>query len=208
MTRINVNHRADIRAVMGASGTGKSHYTKAELAKRAVVWDMEDEYDDVPAVSLAQFPRALHAAQRGPVKLRVVPSADPELRAVQFDLFCRTCMEIGDLLVVAEELRFVTTPSRAPAGWASVNLRGRKRGLKVIGASQRPASIDKDFLSNATFIRCGALGFPADRQAVAAVMGTDPEIIGQLEGFEAIEWTRTPRKITIPPRILAKTRKK
>jgi hypothetical protein len=78
-----------------------------------------------------------------------------------------------------------------------VVLRGRKRGLKIIGTSQRPASIDKDFLSNATLIRCGALGYPNDRVAVAAVMGADPAQIAALVGFKALLWTRTPRKISV-----------
>jgi len=203
MAKIDVNQPADIRAIMGATGTGKSHYIKAQLAKakRAVIWDMEDEYETVTAVSLEQLPAALHQAGAGAIKLRVVPSTDAEKRQVEFDLFCRTAMAIGKLMIFAEELRFVTQPSKAPAGWAGVVLRGRKRGLKVMGASQRPASIDKDFLSNATLIRCGALGYPADRNAVAAVMGIDPAMIEKLEGFEVIEWTRTPRKVVIPARI-------
>jgi hypothetical protein len=100
------------------------------------------------------------------------------------------------LLVVVEELRFVTTPSRAPAGWASVTLRGRKRGLRIIGASQRPAQIDKDFLGQCTLIRCGALNYPADRAAVGSVIGVAVEEIAALEGFHGFQWTRTPRKVT------------
>lgn len=197
MSKIDVTQKADIRAVMGASGTGKSHYIKAELAKasRALVWDMEDEYETIPAVSLAQLPSALHRAGKGAVKLRFVPAADADQRQIEFNIFCRTAMAIGNLLILAEELRFVTQPSKAPAGWAGVVLRGRKRGIRVIGASQRPASIDKDFLSNATMIRCGALGYQEDRKAVAGVMGIDPVMIEKLEGYQAILWTRTPRSV-------------
>lgn len=197
MSKIDVTQKADIRAVMGASGTGKSHYIKAELAKasRALVWDMEDEYETIPAVSLAQLPAALHRAGKGAVKLRFVPSADAAQRQLEFNIFCRTAMAVGNLLILAEELRFVTQPSKAPAGWAGVVLRGRKRGIRVIGASQRPASIDKDFLSNATMIRCGALGYQEDRKAVAGVMGIDPVMIEKLEGYQAILWTRTPRSV-------------
>lgn len=206
MSKIDVTQKADIRAILGAPGTGKSHYLKAEIAKakRALVWDMEDEYTDLPAVSLQELPAALHIAGKGAVKLRVVPSADAAIRQVEFDLFCRTAMAVGNLLLLAEELRFVTQPSKSPAGWASVTLRGRKRGVRVIGASQRPASIDKDFLGGATLIRCGALGYPEDRKAVAAVMGIDHALIEKLEGFEVIEWQRTPRKVTYPPRLTAK----
>lgn len=195
--KIDVTQKADIRAVLGAPGTGKSYYLKNELAKekRVLVWDMEDEYTDIPAVSLAQLPATLHRAGQGPFRFRVIPAADAAVRQVEFDLFCRIAMAVGKLMLLAEELRFVTQPSKAPAGWASVTLRGRKRGVKVIGASQRPASIDKDFLGGATLIRCGALGYPEDRKAVAAVMGIDPVEIEKLQGFQAITWTRTPRTI-------------
>lgn len=197
MSKIDVNQKADIRAVLGAPGTGKSHYTKAELAKakRALVWDLEDEYTDIEAVDLHQLPARLHRAGQGAFKLRVVASHDPEIYKAEFNLFCCLVMEIGNMLVIAEELRFVTQPSKAPAGWAAITLRGRKRGVKVIGTSQRPASIDKDFLGSATLIRTGALNYPADRQAVADVMGIDRAEIEKLQGFEAIIWTRTPRTV-------------
>lgn len=206
MSRIDVTQAADIRALLGAPGTGKSHYTKAELAKakRAVVWDLEDEYTDIEAVKVRDLPARLHRAGQGAFKVRVVASTDQATYQAEFNLVCRTVMAIGNLLFVAEELRFVTQPSKAPAGWAGITLRGRKRGVRVLGTSQRPASIDKDFLGSATFIRCGALNYPEDRTAVAKVLGIDPEAIAAMEGYEAIEWTRTPRKVVIPPRILKK----
>lgn len=197
MVKVDVSQAADIRAVLGAPGTGKSHYTKAEMkkAKRLVVWDLEDEYEDVEAVSLHQLPHRLHQAGKGGFRVRVIPSTDQDKRQIEFDLFCRTLMAIGNLLAVVEELRFVTQPSKAPAGWAGITLRGRKRGVKVIGTSQRPASIDKDFLGSATIIRTGALNYPADRKAVADVMGIDLDLIEKLEGHQAILWTRTPRSV-------------
>lgn len=198
---INVDHPADIRAIMGSSGCGKSHWTKAQVLKekRLLVWDMEDEYTMIEAVSIADLPA--RCAKSKTFKLRVVSRMDKEL-GNRFNLFCRLAMAVGNVAVVAEELRFVTTPSRAPEWWAGVTLRGRKRGLKIFGTSQRPASIDKDFLSNATYIRCGALTFPPDRQAVADAMGCNVKAIEMLEGFEAIEWQKTPRKIIIPQRIV------
>jgi len=197
MAKINVNQAADIRAVMGAPGTGKSHYTKAEIArsKRVLIWDLEDEYEGFASVKLADLPQLMHKIGKGAFKFRFVPSTDEARRKIEFDLFCRIAMAVGNLLIVAEELRFVTLPSKAPAGWAGVTLRGRKRGVKVIGTSQRPASIDKDFLGSATIIRCGALNYPEDRKAVAVVMGISPEDIANLTGHQALLWTLTPRKV-------------
>jgi hypothetical protein len=197
MSKIDVTQAADIRAVLGAPGTGKSHYTKTEMRrmKRLVVWDLEDEYEDIEAVPLSKLPAKLHQAGKSGFRFRVIASTDQDKRQVEFDLFCRTLMAIGNLWALVEELRFVTQPSKAPAGWAGITLRGRKRGIKVIGTSQRPASIDKDFLSSATIIRCGALNYQADRKAVAEVMGIDVGMIEELEGHQAILWTRTPRSV-------------
>lgn len=202
MAVIDVSHAADIRAIMGASGTGKSHYLRAEMrkARRLAVWDLEDEHTSIRAVTLAQLPRLLATGKA--IKLRFVPSTDSKRMAVEFDLFCRIVAAAGNLTVVVEELRFVTQASRAPEGWAFITLRGRKRGLVVIGTSQRPAQIDKDFLSNATLIRVGALEYEPDRKAILTTIGNDPLVqtaLAKLTGHQALIWTRKTRKVTRAP---------
>jgi hypothetical protein len=190
MTAVDVTQAADIQAVLGASGTGKSHYVKAAIRKdrRLLVWDIEDEYPDLPALSLRDLPRAF--AGRKPMRAKFICSADGSARAREFDLFCRIAFACGNLRLVVEELRFVTMPSRSPDGWASITLRGRKRGIKTIGTSQRPAQIDKDFLGNCTFIRCGALEYPDDRKAVAPILRCSLDEIAALKGFAALEYRR------------------
>jgi hypothetical protein len=49
-------------------------------------------------------------------------------------------------------------------------MRGRHKGMTVIGASQRPASIDKHFFGNATIVRTGRLNFAADIKVLANVL--------------------------------------
>ncbi len=73
--------------------------------------------------------------------------------------------------VVAEELNKVTTPSRAPAPWRELTSRGRHRGIHIIGVSQRPASVDKDFFGMVTEIYAGRLTYDRDRRALAPVIG-------------------------------------
>lgn len=188
--KVDVSQAADIQAVLGASGTGKSHYVKGAIAKdrRLLVWDIEDEYPDLPALSLSQLPQAF--AGRKPCRAKFICSADGSTRAREFDLFCRIAFAAGNLRLVAEELRFVTTASRAPDGWAAITLRGRKRGIRTIGTSQRPAQIDKDFLGNCTLIRCGALEYPEDRKAVAPILRASLDEIAALSGFRALEYRR------------------
>ncbi len=146
-------------------------------AQSSCPWDFS-EYDGdlVPALA------GLKAK-----KFRLVfrPSADPAVRAQQFDFVCRAALAAGNLTLVVEELRFVTTPSRAPLGWAQVCLTGRHKGLRVFGLSQRPASIDKDFLGNCTAIRTGRLAYPEDVKAVTKVMGVPP---ARVESLRPLEW--------------------
>lgn len=190
MSAVDVTHTADIQAVLGASGTGKSHYVKTAIRKerRLLVWDIEDEYQDLPALPLSALPAAF--ARGKPTRAKFVCAADATTRARQFDLFCRIAFTAGNLRLVVEELRFVTTASRAPDGWAAITLRGRKRGIKIIGTSQRPAQIDKDFLGNCTLIRCGALEYPDDRKAVAPILRRSLDEIAALSGYQALMYRR------------------
>lgn len=175
---IDVSRKAEIIAVMGASGSGKSAYIKGEIrrrkAKRLMIYDPEGEYTAFGRVvtSLADVHSVLMQADGGkPFKLVFKSHADPARAVKQFDMLCRLAFEAGDLLFVAEELADVTTPSRAPVGWSMMTRRGRKRGCEIIGASQRPANIDKNFLGNCTAVRSGRLLYEEDAKAVAKVLG-------------------------------------
>lgn len=192
---MTVSNKAHIMAVMGASGSGKSTFIKREISRghpRLLIWDMLGEYDGAVCAKVAEVLSAIREK-----KFRVVfrPSNDPKVRAQQFDLVCRAALAAGNLSFVVEELRFVTTPSRAPLGWAQVCLTGRHKGLKVYGLSQRPASIDKDFLGNCTQIRTGRLAYAADVKAVAAAVG-NADKIQALKPLEWIECDMTTGKIS------------
>jgi hypothetical protein len=178
-------NNASIMAVLGSSGSGKSTFIKRTLSRghpRLLIWDPMGEYEGAVIAGTADLLAGLKAK-----KFRLVfrPSPDPAKRVSQFDFVCRAALAAGHLTLVVEELRFVTTPSRAPLGWAQVCLTGRHRGLKVYGASQRPASIDKDFLGNCTAVRTGRLAYPEDAKAVCKVMGVPP---GEIEKLKPLEW--------------------
>lgn len=188
-------NKAHIMAVLGASGSGKSTFVKREISRghpRLLIWDPMSEYEGALADSLAAMLAAL-----GKPKFRIVfrPDPDPVKRAKQFDLVCRAALAAGNMTLVVEELRFVTSPSRAPMGWAQVCLTGRHKGLKVYGLSQRPASIDKDFLGNCTRIRTGRLVYRQDVRAVADVIGQD-DGIQNLKPLQWIERDMTTGKVS------------
>lgn len=183
---------ASITAVMGASGSGKSAWLKQQLAKwkprRLMVWDPMDEYGHLAGrlSTLAPVIDQLKlAGKRGGFVLVFDPSHDEKRRLDQFNVWCLAALAAGELTFIAEELRFVTRPGWAPTGWAKVTMTGRHKGLRVIGTSQRPASIDKDFFGNCTVIHTGRLAYPDDVRTVARAMNV-PE--ADLAALQPLQW--------------------
>lgn len=147
--------QADIRAVIGASGTGKTTFIKKKLLKpaprRLLIWSHKPDYLDYgpQVLSLAD---ALAMMTPKTFRVNFKPAWDDKLRDAQFRLFCRAAMAAGNLTIIVEELHMVTQPGYAPPAWQEVTCMGRAYGLRVIGTSQRPAHMDKDFLANASAI--------------------------------------------------------
>lgn len=191
---IDVTRRASIEAVIGASGSGKSAYIKGEIRRRKparlLIYDPEGEYTTFgrTVTGLGDVHSVMtKAGAAGKFKLIFKPHADPARAVKQFDMLCRLAFEAGNLLFVAEELADVTTPSRAPVGWSMMSRRGRKRGAEIIGATQRPANIDKNFLGNCTKVRAGRLLYEADARAVGGILGIDYAELLSLESLHYIE---------------------
>jgi hypothetical protein len=181
--------RPRIEAYIGATGSGKGVSIRRRLAElkppRLVIWDARAEYADyarqVP--TLADLVQALREAKAGPVRVRYVPGARVDM-AKAFELVCVASMAAGDLVFLAEELSDVTSPSYAPPGWRQVITQGRHKGLHILGATQRPALIDKTFLGNCTRRRCGALGYENDRKVMALELDCRRDVVAGLRSTE------------------------
>lgn len=179
--------KAHIEAVLGSTGSGKSSYVKAKMRekppKRLLVFDPEGEWGEFGRTtgSLQDVIAGCEAAgPTGALRIVFVPSPDPGTAMRQFDVFCRVAFHAERLTFIVDELKLVTTPSRSPIGWGMLTGRGRKRGIVTYGLSQRPASIDKDFLGNCTHVRTGRLTYAEDQKAVARVLGVPEAEIGAL----------------------------
>jgi len=168
------SNRPDIRAYIGATGSGKGvsirAHLKAERPARLVIWDPLGEYREFVRTTTPDLAAVAKALKAERFAVAYWPGADPTQFAERFDLFCRMVFAAGRCTVLVEELADVTTPSRAPLPWRRMNTQGRHQGLRIIAASQRPAQVDKQFLGGCTYIRCFTLRYPADRQAMAACM--------------------------------------
>lgn len=171
-------NKASIIAVIGASGTGKSSYIKGELLKnykRLLVWsplEKTDQYasfcNGVVVEKITDFVQQIKAGTKAIVYYP--HGSDAEIKT-QFDRFCRCVWELEGAHVLVEELSRVTMASWSPPAWKNLSTAGRHQGLTIIGTSQRPASIDKDFLGNCTEIRCYRVNYDTDAKVMADSLG-------------------------------------
>jgi hypothetical protein len=186
-----------VHAALGARGTGKSAWVKRELAKlkprRLAVWDFMREYSG----GTADLAAAIRAMAAGSFNVVFTPSHDDapidiagrriSVSAWQFELFCTAVYEARNTVAIVEELAFVTRASHAPGPWRRLSLLGRHQGVSIIGTSQRPASIDKDFLGNCDLVHCGRLAHPRDAANVAPVLGVDADELLRLADLAFVE---------------------
>jgi hypothetical protein len=183
---------ASIVAAIGASGSGKSLWIKRELARgrprRLLIWDPQSEYADHGTVfdnRAALAEACIAAGTKGPLAAVYRPGNRLSDYAGRFDWLCRLAYAWRNCTLVVEELGDVTKPGWAPDGWSLVTRKGRHAGLKLIGAAQRPAVIDKTFFGLATLIHCGRLNYKGDVTVMADVL----QIPGDdITGMKALEW--------------------
>lgn len=181
---------ASVIAVIGATGSGKGVYIKnyalrAPVDKRLVVWDYMREYAPLVGSSSDRLSDTIRGMGAKAFRLAFTPSYEDKLRAKQFDAFCRAAVEAGDLRLLVEELAFVTKATHAPAGWKMATSIGRHKGLRLIGASQRPAQVDKAFWSNCTEIHCGFLNYEDDQKVMAKALQVS---IAEIQSLKPLEY--------------------
>lgn len=193
---------ADIRAVMGSSGSGKSAYVKQELRRlapaRLLIFDPMDEYGDFARAvpSMRTLARMTAKARAAGFAFRWIPKGDNAARVMQFRALAKLAFAVGDVTFTVEELQTVTQPTYAPPEWSDCTLRGRHRRLRIFGIAQRPAGVDKNFFGNATLIRCGRLNFADDVTTMARVLDVPPDDIRTMPELAFIERNTRTGQIT------------
>jgi hypothetical protein len=194
---VNPAARPSFYVIVGAPGAGKSSQLLVVLAARAprrMIFDIEHEYGAAGAVAtLEGIRKGLVAAGGGPFSYVFQPSGDDlVVLRQQFDVFCRLAFAAGNLELIVDELADVDSPNRyeVPPGWALVLRRGRKRELRIVGATQRPADVNNRLWSFATRFRVGMLGDSDDVRELARVVMVDPAEVAALLPLDWIERDR------------------
>jgi len=183
-------------AAVGGRGTGKSAWVRQLLEKekppRLVVWDLVGEHDwaGPAAITPEQWGAAIKSMAARRFVVRIQPPGDDERRATLFDAVCRACRNARDMTLYAEELAFVTRPSSAPPGWRELCLLGRHAGVSIIGTSQRPAQVDKEFWGNLDLIHAGRQTSERDARTMGSLLGVPWQDLQRLPDLHWLE--RTP----------------
>ena len=202
-------------AIFGKSGSGKSHHAKKLVADldRVVAFDPEEEYGELPGfmevTSLKVLRDTLEDCWDGSFKLAYVPKdLQEEVELHRVSLLIERLGEafrIGkhdkkSTLVVDElNLSFPLNPKPACQGFARLCSKGRKRGINLIGITQRPAEVATRFRGNLDRIDCFRLSLPNDWAVVRETMGPDAELmVKKLPQYGRIEWTGDRPKEVLP----------
>lgn len=205
MVKSGTHNQANIYGVIGASGTGKSSFIKGELLKklpaRLLIWSPLEETDQYAGFAQAKVCRTVsdlvESLKAGQHRLVFWPTSNIK---VEFDRVCRVAWSIPGVTFLVEELSNVTLPGWAPPAWKKISTAGRHHGMTVIGTSQRPSQVDKDFFGNCTQIRCYRLVYEGDAKTMASVMREQKEAFMDLENFHFFHrWIADRRTITGGP---------
>jgi len=185
---------AQLIAVLAARGNGKSAWLKQWMAahphKRRCVWDTKREHGFKATQNLGE---AIRWMQAPAWEFAYHPDlSDPKRLAAEFSLFCLAAYTAKNCQAILEEMAFVTKPNGGPPGWRTLVMLGRDENpqggnVTVLATAQRPASVDKDLLGNATLIHAGRLPYEADAVLVGKALGVPAATLMTLPKLHWIE---------------------
>lgn len=145
----------------------------------------EKGYTDLcTTLSTQSLKEVANACKKPRFAVEYLPDTHGDLEQ-QFATFCRIAHAVPDLTAVVEELSYVTTATHAPPAWRALCVTGRHKGITIIGVSQRPTSVDKDFFSQCTTIHAGRLNTLRDQTTMAGMLNVTVE---QYKALAPLEW--------------------
>lgn len=183
---------------IGQTGSGKTYASLRWLGwwyphRQIIVLDTkaDDAFDRLDAEMVDRASALVKEANRGlkrrPILVyrpRAEELADQELLDRVADWIYRR----GHTALYVDEVSQVTDGARASAGWLNVITRGRKRGVAVIGGTQRPVWIPRIWLTEAQHVLKFWLADERDRQRVAEA--THPDMAAQVEDPHGFHYYR------------------
>jgi hypothetical protein len=203
-------------AIFGKSGSGKTYFAKNHIVKgmdRVIAFDPEEEFADmrgfVAVSSLQQLADLALDCWEGNFRIAYLPSPgreEQELSEVsrlieRYQEPYRAGKSNDKVTLVVDELNlsFPLNPKPQNDGFARLCSRGRKRGVNLIGISQRPAEVSTRFRGNLDRMSVFELSLKNDWQAVAQYVGEDAqERLVKAGRFHHLAWDHNGVKLVAP----------
>ena len=168
----------------------------------------DDECDIQVTVEHAEKIASLALEQNVPVILDVSSFLDDEearelLTEVSRQLFAKAKKLKQPFLLLVEECHEYI-PQKGSVGecgkmLVKISKRGRKHGLGVVGISQRPADVKKDFITQCDWLVWHRLTWNNDTKVVSRVLDTNyagaVEDLGDGEAFLMTDWSESVRRV-------------
>lgn len=179
---------ADIRIILGKSGSGKTNTVRNIIAgaDRVIIFDAKggDYKDGVVFYDMKELARfwLKHKAGRFRLIYRPVFCYD------EFETLAELAYKCGDLWFVAEEMDIYYPSTRIGFWGAMILRRGRSRGIHFIGCTQRPKRVNRDVTSQATEAYIFKTTEPGDIDYIKEWLGSDIE--SQIKTLGAYEYVR------------------
>ena len=180
-----------LTTISGRTRSGKTLSASQQVTdeKRLVVWDIQGDwlrFGLTRVTDLAELCRMIKASPRGPLRVTFKGTPGQNL----FGQFCRVMMiaaQLEPLAVVVEELGWVTSSQKAPAGWHELVAGGLKYGVRIVAITNAPSESDKTSLRNSTVIRCFQMQRANDRKYMAEALDVPVDELAALKPLEYVE---------------------
>lgn len=181
--------RADIKLIVGKTGSGKTFKTVKLIAdcRRLIMFDTQgkDYIDGVMFYDMNELKRFWLKVYQGSFRLIFRP-LDP---LAEFEEICRLAFLLGGLTIVVEELPSLCGPQTIGQELRKVIFRGRLNDIRFIGLMQRPIGIHRDITSQASEIYIFNIDEPGDVKYFRNRIGQDIEDkIRRLEPYQYLHW--------------------
>jgi len=153
---------ACVIGVVGAPLTGKGLFAHQWIVEGEsplrLAWSPVEHSDNYAGLlgckTYSRIPTFVAAIKAGARAAVFVPRDVEEAFRDDFTDFCRVVRAVPRVRCLVEELSRVTLPSWAPPAWKNLSTAGSHHGLELMATAQRPAMIDKAFLTGCTEVRC------------------------------------------------------
>lgn len=172
---------------IGKTGSGKTHFLKhhpkvKKRGSRVAIWDPYQSHDCHYAATTANFGNNLAQALRSGKGFKLGLSVNPTLEA--FEKFCQMLWIASDgkkpIVVIVEELADVAKAGRASQFWGQMVRVGRKYGLILLPATQRPQEVDKTVFTQVSRVWVGLVS-PYDHAYVEKSTGIEKGGLSKIE---------------------------